>query len=123
MQPRLLNETGVLTPVGGLKLHPRNPNAGNVDVIAESIRTNGFYGAEVVQKSTGHILKGNHTFQAACQVGLPQIPVFWLDVDDAAALRILLVDNRHPTERAVRPVRDQRPSLLSFLLPLKTYSF
>ncbi|WP_139806694.1 hypothetical protein [Deinococcus hopiensis] len=63
---RILNGMAVLVPVSDLKPHPRNPNVGNVDVIAESIKVNGFYGALVVQKSTGYILKGNHTWWVTC---------------------------------------------------------
>lgn len=80
-----------------LKPHPRNPNKGNVGVIAESIEANGFYGAVVAQKSTGHILAGNHRWKGAKEVGEKSIPVIWLDVDDQTALRIMLVDNRSAT--------------------------
>jgi hypothetical protein len=31
---------------------------------------------------------------AALQVGLTHVPVFWVDCDDAQALRILVADNR-----------------------------
>jgi len=48
----------------------------------------------VVQESTGHILAGNHRWKAAGDAGLATVPVFYLDVDDDAARRILLVDNR-----------------------------
>ena len=91
---QLLNPEAVLVPVTELKTHPRNPNTGNVDLIAESIRVNGFWGALVVQRSTGFILKGNHTFKAAVQLSATHVPVFWVDVDDEAALRILIADNR-----------------------------
>ena len=43
-----------------LKLHPRNPRKGNVESIRESIEHNGWYGAVLVQKSTGYIIAGNH---------------------------------------------------------------
>lgn len=91
---QLLNPEAVLVPITELRPHPRNPNAGNVDVIAQSITTNGFYGALVAQRTTGFILKGNHTFHAAVQLGAAEVPVFWVDVDDEAALKLLIVDNR-----------------------------
>lgn len=77
-----------------LRPHPRNPRRGDVAAIRRSIRANGWFGAVIAQKSTGHILAGNHRYLAARREGAKTVPVVWLDVDDAAALRILLVDNR-----------------------------
>lgn len=77
-----------------LRPHPKNPRRGNVESIAESVSVNGFYGAVVAQRSTGYILAGNHRWKAAASAGMSSIPVIWLDCDDAAAHRILLVDNR-----------------------------
>jgi DNA modification methylase len=74
--------------------HPDNPRRGNLAQLAESVEANGFYGAIVAQRSTGHVLAGNHRLLAARQQGLDQVPVVWLDVDDDRARRILLVDNR-----------------------------
>ena len=34
-------------PIDSVKPHPANPRKGNVAKIAESIKTNGFYGSEV----------------------------------------------------------------------------
>ena len=81
-------------PVDSLKVHPRNPNQGDVGAILTSIEDNGWFGAVVAQRSTGYILAGNHRFQAAKLDGAEQIPVIWLDVDDRAATKILLADNR-----------------------------
>jgi hypothetical protein len=81
-------------PVEMLREHPRNPRVGNLEVIEESIEENGFYGAVVAQRSTGHILRGNHTYRKAVEMGATTIPVIWLDVDDGKALSILLADNK-----------------------------
>lgn len=81
-------------PVKKLKEHPRNPRRGDVERIKESIDENGFYGAVVAQKSTGFILAGNHRFKAAVASGAKTVPCHWVDVDDQAALKILLADNR-----------------------------
>lgn len=83
-----------LVPIGWPKLHPKNPNKGNVDAIGESIEANRFYGAILVQKSTGFILVGNHRWKSATEKGLQQIPVIVVDCDDATAERILTADNR-----------------------------
>lgn len=77
-----------------LRQHPRNPRRGDVAAIRKSIRKNGWYGVIVAQKSTGNILAGNHRYLAAKREGAKSAPVVWVDVDDATALRILLVDNR-----------------------------
>lgn len=77
-----------------IDLHPDNANVGNVDVIAESIRVNGFYAPIIVQATTGYIIAGNHRFQAAKKLGMEQVPVVYLDVDDTEAKRIMVADNR-----------------------------
>lgn len=83
-----------LTHVDKLSTHPANPRRGDVDQLASSIEANGFYGAVVAQRSTGHVLAGNHRLLAARERGILELPVIWLDVDDDRAARILLVDNR-----------------------------
>jgi DNA modification methylase len=74
--------------------HPANPRQGDVGAIHQSIEANGFYGAVIVQKSTGYVLAGNHRMQAAAHAGATSLPVIEVDVDDATATRILLADNR-----------------------------
>lgn len=91
---KVLSQEAELVPVSKLKPHPENPRKGDVKAITESIEKNGFYGHVLAQRSTGHILAGNHTFQAAKRSGLKKVPVLWLDVDDEQAQRILIVDNR-----------------------------
>ena len=76
-----------------LTLHPENPNHGDVEAIANSIRVNGFYEPVIVQASTGYVISGNHRVKAARQLGLETVPVIYLDVDDTAARRILLASN------------------------------
>lgn len=90
----ILNDSYALVPLDRLSEHPENPNVGDADAIAASIDANGFYGAVVAQKTTGHVLAGNHRLIAARQHGLDTIPVVWLDVDDDRARRILVNDNR-----------------------------
>ena len=92
--PLILNGATELVDVSTLKTHPRNPRRGNLDTIRESIRVNGFYGVLVAQRSTRRILAGNHRFLAARDEGHTSLPVVWVDVGDAEALRILAADNR-----------------------------
>lgn len=91
---RVINQEFEMVPVATLHTHPLNPRRGNVAVIAESVKTNGFYGACVVQQSTNFILAGNHRYLAAIQEGADEIPVLWVDVNDEEAKRIVLADNR-----------------------------
>lgn len=90
----VINDKYQMVSVKRLKPHPKNPRKGNVGMLREMIRSNGFHGALVVQKSSGHILAGNHRFLAARDEGMTKVPVLWADVDDKTALRILLADNK-----------------------------
>lgn len=83
-----------LEPVTNVELHPDNPRRGDLAVIADSLRTNGLYRPLVAQRSTGFVLAGNHTLRALLDLGAEQVPVTWVEVDDRAAARIILADNR-----------------------------
>lgn len=91
---QIINQNTETVAIDSLRPHPRNVNQGDLGAIHESITANGFYGNVVAQRSTGHIIVGSHRWQAAQQAGLTEIPVTWVDVDDDAALRIMLADNR-----------------------------
>ena len=82
------------TPIDNIHPHPRNVRQGDVGAIAESLRAHGQYRPIVVQKSSGDILAGNHTWKAAKALGWTQVDVTFVDVDDDEAARILLIDNR-----------------------------
>jgi hypothetical protein len=77
-----------------LEAHPDNPRHGDDAAVAESVGENGFYGAIIVQKSTGRVLAGHTRLRVAKDAGVKTVPGFWLDVDDKTARRILLADNR-----------------------------
>lgn len=94
-----------LVPIEQVSQHPDNPNSGDVDVIADSILTNGFYNPILVQKSTGYILAGNHRYAALLSLGETQVPVIQVDVDNEKALRILIADNR-TSELAIRNLHE-----------------
>jgi hypothetical protein len=86
--------TELLIPIDSVRQHPDNPRNGDVEAIAESIEINGFIAPVIAQKDTGHILAGNHRYQALLSLGSQVIPVIWVDVDETAAKRYLLADNR-----------------------------
>jgi hypothetical protein len=84
----------LMRPIETVHQYPRNPRAGDIEAIAESMQINGMYRPIYVQKSTGYILAGNHTYAAALSLGAGRIPIVELDVDDRTAARIVLADNR-----------------------------
>jgi hypothetical protein len=89
-----LVEQITLVAPDALTPHPSNPRRGNVEAIRESIRENGFVNPILVQASRQRILAGEHRWRAARAEGFTEVPVILLDVDDDAALRILLADNK-----------------------------
>ena len=77
-----------------LKTHPRNPRRGDLRAVKQSIQRNGFVGALVVNRRTGHILAGNHRYMAARELGMVEVPVTWVDVAPSREVKILLADNK-----------------------------
>lgn len=76
-----------------------NARKGNVASIAQSLSEFGQFRPIVVNKGalTGRpneILAGNHTYLAAVSLGWTEIEVDYVDVDDATAKKINLIDNR-----------------------------
>lgn len=77
-----------------LKPHPKNPRVADTAAIMESLTANGQFRPVLVQTSTNRIIAGHHMVKAAKQLKWKRIGIVRLDVDDEAALRILLADNR-----------------------------
>lgn len=90
----ILATTVDTVPVDDITPYPGNARTNNLTTISESLAAHGQYRPLVVQRSTGHILCGNHTHAAAIDLGWTYIAVQYLDVDDTQAKKILLVDNR-----------------------------
>lgn len=99
-----------MVAIGDLSCHPDNPRRGDVEAIRASISANGFYGALVVQRSSGYILAGNHRFMAAQAEGLNKVPVIYVDASDEDAKAILVGDNR------LSDLAENDPALLAALL-------
>lgn len=83
-----------IVPIDSIEPHPENSNNGELEVIADSIERNGFYGVVIVQESTRRILAGEHRWKARKDLGADDVPVMLVDVDDDRAKRIMAVDNR-----------------------------
>lgn len=86
-------------PVADIALLPGNPRQGDIGAVAESMRVNGVYQPIIINRGTHtgrpyEVIAGNHRAQAAQSLGHETIPAVLLDVDDDAAKRIALADNR-----------------------------
>lgn len=81
-------------PLNQFTTHPKNVRQGDVGAITQSLNAHGQYRPIVVQRSTGHILAGNHTYLAAKSLGWETVAATFVDCDDEQAIKILLVDNR-----------------------------
>lgn len=105
MRDGLVNYSDDLTPlladIDTVQQHPQNFNNGDVEKIVESIEAGIMYRPIYVQKSTGYIFAGNHTWEACKLLGAKQIPVVYSDIDDETALRHMIGDNE--LARLARP--------------------
>lgn len=95
----VIAEDAVLEEVGSLSPYYRNPRRGNVPVIAESLAVTGQYRRAVANRGTltgrpREVLAGNHTRLAAELLSWTHVGIEWVDVDEATARRIVLIDNR-----------------------------
>jgi ParB-like chromosome segregation protein Spo0J len=86
-------------PVDLLTEFHKNPNKGDTQRIKGSVEDNGLYRSICVNVGTltgrpFEILAGNHTWKAVKAAGNGHIAVDWVDVDDKAARKIVVGDNR-----------------------------
>jgi hypothetical protein len=98
-QKRAIFSKVEVVPTNSLIPYHKNPRRGDLEEITLSLQENGQYKPLVVNEGskTGRmreVLAGNHTWLAARDLGWDKIGVVWVDVDDAAAAKIVLVDNR-----------------------------
>lgn len=83
-----------LIPTKSLRYYDKNPRKGDVAAVKESLKTNGQFKPIVVRESDKRVLAGNHTLKAARELGWDEISAVLVNVDDDAARRIVLADNR-----------------------------
>lgn len=85
-----------MVAIDQVQLNPRNPrlNDAAVKPVAESIRRFGFRQPLVVNRRTGIIEAGNTRWRAAKDLGLTQVPVIWVDDEEAEAMAFAIADNR-----------------------------
>lgn len=79
--------------IDSIQPHPGNARRGDVNAIANSLTAFGQRSKIIVQRSTGFIVKGNHTWKAAKQLGWTHVDVEIQDFDDVQARAYMLADN------------------------------
>lgn len=84
----------LLVPISEVMPYENNANNGDVDIVRDSIQTNGFYGAIIAQKGFGTIIAGHTRYEALLSLGSEWIPVIWVETSNVSAARMRLVDNR-----------------------------
>jgi site-specific DNA-methyltransferase (adenine-specific) len=108
-------------PIDKLNLLPGNPRRGDVDAVAQSLTAFG-QRKPIVARRDGTVIAGNHTLQAARQLGWPEIAVVWVDDNDTTAKAFALADNRTAElgtyddqllADLIAEVRDADPDLLA----------
>jgi hypothetical protein len=80
-------------PVKTLKRNPWNPNRMTVlemQSLLHGIQTEGFIDPLHVQKGTNVIIDGEHRWKCARKLGMTEVPVIYLDVDDTQARKLTL---------------------------------
>lgn len=94
MSTALTMGTPVRRALSDLDYYPGNARQGDVPAIKASLEKFGLFAPITVQRSTGYILAGNHTAEAARELGWSEIDCYVVDVDDARALEINLAANK-----------------------------
>jgi site-specific DNA-methyltransferase (adenine-specific) len=84
-----------IVPPSSLKPNQRNPrnNASAIDGVATSIREFGFQ-APILARRDGTVVAGHTRLAAALKLGLSEVPVLRVDLDDARATAYSLADNK-----------------------------
>lgn len=80
--------------VDTLNLLDGNPRVGDVDAVAASLRRFGQRKPIVATRSDRVVVAGNHTLQAARQLGWDEVAVVFVDDDEDTARAFALADNR-----------------------------
>ena len=83
-----------LIPIGSVTPHPRNPRRGDIPAIMASLEKFGQVRPILVQKTTMHVVAGNHTRFAAERLGWTHVAAVIVDLDDEEAYLYVLADNR-----------------------------
>ena len=73
--------------------NPRN-NEAAIDEVAKSIKRFGFASPIVARTADGRVIAGQTRLAAALRLGLEDVPVRFLDIDEQLASALALADNK-----------------------------
>ena len=82
---------GKLQPFDG---NPRKISEKGLEKLQRSVEEFGFVNPILAQRGTNMIIAGHQRLKAAKAAGLTEVPVVWLDMDDATAKAYNIADNR-----------------------------
>lgn len=74
--------------------NPRVNDGVPVDAVARSLKRFGFASPIIVQSSTRQIIAGHTRWKAAKSLGLAEVPVRFMDLEEGEALALALADNK-----------------------------
>ena len=82
-------------PISRLFCSPTNPRKNDAAIphVAASLRRFGWQ-QPIVARRTGEVIAGNTRLKAAQGIGMTEVPVWWFDGDDLAAVAFSIADNR-----------------------------
>ena len=82
-------------PISQLYCSPTNPRRNDAAVphVAASLSRFGWQ-QPIVARRTGEVIAGNTRLKAAQGLGMTEVPVWWFDGDDLAAVAFSIADNR-----------------------------
>lgn len=83
--------TKMLVPFRG---NPRKISPSGLAKLQRSVEEFGFVNPILAQRGTNMIIAGHQRLKAAQAVGLAEVPVVWLDMDDVTAKAYNIADNR-----------------------------
>ena len=86
--------TTQLVGIDSIHPHPKNPRAGDLSRIKQSMQAHGFYGVIVASLRTRNIVAGSHRWEARRDLGFKDIPTYWLDLTPEQEMQIVLADNK-----------------------------
>jgi DNA modification methylase len=84
-----------IIPISRLYCSPTNPRRNDAAVphVAASLRRFGWQ-QPIVARRSGEVIAGNTRLKAAQELGMTEVPVWWFDGDDLAAVAFSIADNR-----------------------------
>lgn len=87
----------IMVPVASLVPWPGNPRHNDgapVEAVVDSIRRFGFGAPVLARRETGEIIAGHTRVKAAQALGMTEVPVRYMDLDENEAHALAIADNR-----------------------------